>query len=166
MEPNCIDLFTPKGLGKRKSNSGAAQRYKDTSLLLQWSGEPRFSPVSSYRADFICQSLPQTRIVNEMEPIHSRGNYGLKRRQIRQNTKATALRTAPLLAWNTPDEGTHAKPCVGTERDRMVSSRTLSRESKNIFSRESLSKNSVPKENHTSQSDNSHVIETVTKLDL
>lgn len=150
---NWIDLFTPKGLGKRKPDAGAAQRYKDTSALLQWSGEPRFSPVSSYRADFICQSLPQTRIVNEMEPIHSRGNYGLKRRQVRQNPAATALRTAPLLAWNTPDESTYAKPCVGSERDRMASSRTLYRESESRFSREGLR-------------DTSHVIETVTKLDL
>ena len=122
--------------------------------------------MSSYRSDFLCQSLPQTRIVNEVEPIHSRGNYALKRKQLKKSSEATAIRTAPLLAWNLPDESTYAKPCIGSERNRTASSRPLSRETVSRLSRESLPTNSKPVESSRSQDDLSHVIETVTRLDL
>ena len=158
------EFFIPKGLGRRKPNAGAAQRYKDTSALLRWSSEPLFSPASSYQDDFISQSLPQTRITNEMEPVHTRRTYNLKRRQLRQTTKSAPLRTVPLLAWNIPDENTYAKPCVGTDRSFVPPK--LPRESNSKLCRESISITSKSLEKSNNHHDISHVIETVTKLDL
>lgn len=159
---NC--LF--KGLGKRKSVTGASQRYKDTSSLLRWSEEPRFSPVSSYRADFLSQSLPQTKIVNVSEPVHSRSHLALRRRQIRADPKALPIRTAPLLAWNVPDKSTYEKPCVGSERTRNSVFETMSRENSGKLCRQSRTCDQVAYGNNPNDSNLSHVIETVTKLDL
>jgi len=159
-----LEMHFSHGLGRRKPNAGAAQRYKDTSALLRWSSEPLFSPASSYQDDFISQSLPQTRITNEMEPVHTRRTYNLKRRQLRQTTKSAPLRTVPLLAWNIPDENTYAKPCVGTDRSFVPPK--LSRESNSKLCRESISTTSKSLEKSNNHHDISHVIETVTKLDL
>ena len=68
---------------------------------------------STYRSDYP-SSLRTTCGFNDTKPIHVRSNLGLRRRQIRAaSVPPSHHRTAPLLAWNEPDEAQHEKPEVG-----------------------------------------------------
>ena len=75
--------------------------------------------LSSYRAEF---QLPGRTLIsatglNESEPLHVRGNLGLRRKQIRiSSAPPTHRRTVtapPLLAWNEPNAQFQSKPGVG-----------------------------------------------------
>lgn len=166
-----LEMHFNHGLGKRKSAAGARQRYKDTSSLLRWSDEPRFTPTSSYKSDFLSQPLPQTRIVNKTEPVHIRRHLALRRTLLRSDSAHPAVGAPPLLAWNVPDKGTYAKPCIGPERNRDLAPRetthrAASGESSSKLSRKSCSPEKRTFENANYDNNLSHVIETVTKLDL
>ena len=104
-------------------------------------------------------SWPQQKLINNTEPLHSRTNLGLRRKQIRPGVGYSTEKTAPLLAWNMPDENTHSKPCVGnTYRVGKTNTRLLSRESS--------STSTTTQKSPDSNADLAHVIETVSRLDL
>ena len=100
--------------------------------------------------------MPQQRIINKTEPVHSRSHLALRRRQLRLQTGYPTERTAPLLAWNVSDTDTHSKPCVGVERN--YGNRRLLREP-------SAAEHKTVKRMNAN-ADMTHVIETVTRLDL
>ena len=104
-----------QGLGKRKYyNSSASQHAKSTRNLMEWKGNESNGLVSTYRSHFDTAPSFSPAHTNESEPVHVRANIGLRRRQLRvSSAPPTQRRTAPLLAWNEPDESFHTKPGVG-----------------------------------------------------
>ena len=104
-----------QGMGKRKYvQPGQTQHTKSTRDLITWRGNESKDPVSTYRSDFPVSRPSTCASVNEMEPIHVRSNLELRRRQLRATSAPPSQRrTAPLLAWNEPDESHHGKPGVG-----------------------------------------------------
>ena len=98
-----------QGMGKRKYlQPGQSQHTKSTRDIITWRGNECPNPTSTYRSDFP-SSLRTTCGFNDTEPIHLRSNLGLRRRQIRAaSAPPSHCRTAPLLAWNEPDEAQHA----------------------------------------------------------
>lgn len=105
-----------QGMGKRKYlQTGQTQHTKSTQNLITWRGNESTDPSSTYRAHYP-PSRPSTSCsgFNESEPIHVRSNLELRRRQLRASSAPPSQRrTAPLLAWNEPDETHHSKPGVG-----------------------------------------------------
>jgi len=107
------------GLGKRKyCNSPANQQTKSTIDLTTWRGNEGEGMLSSYREAF---QMPRKALaatgINETEPLHVRGNLGLRRKQVRVSSAPPShkrtLTAPPLLAWNEPDTEFHGKPGVG-----------------------------------------------------
>ena len=103
-----------QGMGKRKYlHPGQSQHTKSTRDIITWRGNECPNPTSTYRSDFP-SSLRTTFGFNDTEPIHVRSNLGLRRRQLRAGSAPPShRRTAPLLAWNEPDDAQHGKPGVG-----------------------------------------------------
>ena len=101
-------------MGKRKQlQSGQTQHTKSTRDIITWRGNECPNPTTTYRSDYPTTSRNVTNL-NESEPIHVRSNLGLRRRQFRAaSAPPSQRRTAPLLAWNEPDESQHGKPGVG-----------------------------------------------------
>lgn len=101
-------------MGKRKYlQPGQSHHAKSTRDIITWRGNECPNPTSTYRSDFPSSSRT-TCLFNETEPIHVRSNLGLRRRQFRAaSAPPSQRRTAPLLAWNEPDEAQHGKPGVG-----------------------------------------------------
>ena len=110
---------TFQGMGKRKYvQPGQTQLTKSTRDLITWRGNESTDSVSTYRAHYP-SSRPSSCIFgfNETEPIHVRSNLDLRRRQLRASSAPPSQRrTAPLLAWNEPDEAHHGKPGVGVRQ--------------------------------------------------
>lgn len=106
-------------MGKRKYvQPGQTQHTKSTRDLITWRGNESSDPVSTYRAHYP-SSRPSSCVFgfNETEPIHVRSNLELRRRQLRASSAPPSQRrTAPLLAWNEPDEAHHGKPGVGVRQ--------------------------------------------------
>lgn len=158
-----LESYFSHGLGKRKVLAGAAQRNKDTSGLLAWSADsPSSGRISSYRSDFsnTAPQWQQQRLMNQTEPVHNRSNLRLHRRQRRPITGMQTDRTAPLLAWNEPNDRTYMKPCIGTHRKALSTSRVLSRPESDTGTR--------PLQNSVNriEAGNNCVIETVSRLEL
>ena len=103
-----------QGMGKRKYlQPGQSQHTKSTRDIITWRGNECPNPTSTYRSDYP-SSLRTTCGFNDTKPIHVRLNLGLRRRQIwAASVPPSHHRTAPLLAWNKPDEAQHEKPGVG-----------------------------------------------------
>lgn len=112
-------FVTFQGMGKRKYvQPGQTQHTKSTRDLITWRGNESPHPVSTYRAHYPI-SRPSSCVFgsNETEPIHVRSNLELRRRQLRASSAPPSQRrTAPLLAWNEPDEAHHGKPGVGVRQ--------------------------------------------------
>ena len=112
-------FVTFQGMGKRKYvQPGQTQHTKSTRDLITWRGNESTDPVSTYRAHYP-SSRPSSCVFgfNETEPIHVRSNHELRRRQLRASSAPPSQRrTAPLLAWNEPDEAQHGKPGVGVRQ--------------------------------------------------
>lgn len=117
MDPLLFVTF--QGMGKRKYvQPGQTQHTKSTRDLITWRGNESTDPVSTYRAHYPT-SRPSSCVFgfNETEPIHVRSNLELRRRQLRASSAPPSQRrTAPLLAWNEPDEAHHGKPGVGVRQ--------------------------------------------------
>lgn len=115
---NLLVLF--QGMGKRKYlQPGQTQHTKSTRDIITWRGNECPNPSSTYRSDYQTSSRISCDF-NDNEPIHVRSNLELRRRQLRAaSAPPSQRRTAPLLAWNEPDEAQHGKPGVGlrTVRD-------------------------------------------------
>lgn len=109
-----LETYFGMGMGKRKQlQSGQTQHSKSTRDIITWRGNECPNPTSTYRSDYPTTSRNVTNF-NETEPIHVRSNLGLRRRQFRAaSAPPSQRRTAPLLAWNEPDEAQHGKPGVG-----------------------------------------------------
>ena len=103
-----------QGMGKRKYlYSSETQHTKSSRDIITWRGNECPSPTTTYRADFPSTSRITSNL-NESEPIHVRSNLELRRRQLRATSAPPShRRTAPLLAWNEPDESQHGKPGIG-----------------------------------------------------
>ena len=114
-----------QGLGKRKyfspNSAVTTQHTKSTHGLTTWRGNENDRIVSTYRSHFDNNSLAPTRI-NESEPVHVRANTTLRRRHFRACSAppTSQHRTAPLLAWNEPDEHFHSKPGVGLRQQNSL----------------------------------------------
>ena len=106
--------FSSQGMGKRKYvQPGQTQHTRSTRDLLTWRGNEPGDLNSTYRSQY-STSRPSSCSFNESEPIHVRSNLGLRRRHVRASSAPPSQRrTAPLLAWNEPDESHHGKPGVG-----------------------------------------------------
>ena len=103
-----------QGLGKRKYlQPGQTQHTRSTRDIITWRGNESPNPTSTYRSDYPSSSRT-TCGFNESEPIHVRSNLELRRRHFRAaSAPPSQRRTAPLLAWNEPDDAQHGKPGVG-----------------------------------------------------
>jgi len=114
-----LETYFGMGMGKRKYvQPGQTQHTKSTRDLITWRGNESSDPVSTYRAHYP-SSRPSSCVFgfNETEPIHVRSNLELRRRQLRASSAPPSQRrTAPLLAWNEPDEAHHGKPGVGVRQ--------------------------------------------------
>lgn len=101
-------------MGKRKYlQPGQTQHTKSTRDIITWRGNESTNSVSTYRSDYRSCARASCAF-NETEPIHVRSNLELRRRQLRAaSAPPSQRRTAPLLAWNEPDETQHGKPGVG-----------------------------------------------------
>lgn len=104
-------------MGKRKYvQPGQTQHTKSTRDLLTWRGNEPTDLLSTYRSQY-STSRPSSCNFNDSEPIHVRSNLELRRRQLRvSSAPPSQRRTAPLLAWNEPDESHHGKPGVGVRQ--------------------------------------------------
>ena len=102
-------------MGKRKYlQPGQTQHTRGTQDIITWRGNECPNPSTTYRADFPSGSRTSSRGYNESEPIHVRSNLELRRRHLRAaSAPPSQRRTAPLLAWNEPDDALHGKPGVG-----------------------------------------------------
>lgn len=109
-----LETYFGMGMGKRKYlYSSETQHTKSSRDIITWRGNECPSPTTTYRADFPSTSRITSNL-NESEPIHVRSNLELRRRQLRATSAPPShRRTAPLLAWNEPDESQHGKPGVG-----------------------------------------------------
>ncbi|CAH3195163.1 unnamed protein product, partial [Porites evermanni] len=107
--------FGLAGMGKRKYlQPGQTQHTRGTQDIITWRGNECPNPSSTYRSDFPSSSRTSSRGYNESEPIHVRSNLELRRRHLRAaSAPPSQRRTAPLLAWNEPDDALHGKPGVG-----------------------------------------------------
>ena len=89
--------------------------------MTTWKGNESDGMLTSYRECFQMAQKPlATTGINETEPLHVRGNLGVRRRQIRVSSAPPSHRRTmtapPLLAWNEADEAFHAKAGVGSVR--------------------------------------------------
>ena len=102
-------------MGKRKYlQPGQTQHARSTQDIITWRGNECPNPSTTYRSDFPSGSRTSSRGYNESEPIHVRSNLELRRRHLRAaSAPPSQRRTAPLLAWNEPDDALHGKPGVG-----------------------------------------------------
>lgn len=74
--------------------------------------------VTTYRRHFERRSIP-TPGFNEYEPVHVRSNLHLQRRHFRAaSAPPSQRRTAPLLAWNEPNDSFSSKPGIGSHHLR------------------------------------------------
>ena len=102
-------------MGKRKYlQPGQTQHTRGTQDIITWRGNECPNPSTTYRSDFPSSPRTSSRGYNESEPIHVRSNLELRRRHLRAaSAPPSQRRTAPLLAWNEPDDALHGKPGVG-----------------------------------------------------
>lgn len=112
-----LETYFGMGMGKRKYvQPGQTQHTRSTRDLLTWRGNEPGDLNSTYRSQY-STSRPSSCSFNESEPIHVRSNLELRRRHVRASSAPPSQRrTAPLLAWNEPDESHHGKPGVGVRQ--------------------------------------------------
>lgn len=110
-----LETYFGMGMGKRKYlQPGQTQHTRSTQDIITWRGNECPNPSTTYRSDFPSGSRTSSRGYNESEPIHVRSNLELRRRHLRAaSAPPSQRRTAPLLAWNEPDDALHGKPGVG-----------------------------------------------------
>ncbi|XP_031562873.1 uncharacterized protein C3orf84-like [Actinia tenebrosa] len=114
-----LEAFFNMGLGKRKylsttDQSIPSQHTKSTKDMLTWKGNENNAMVTTYRRQFDRRSMPAPGF-NEYEPVHVRSNLHLQRRHFRAvSAPPSQRRTAPLLAWNEPDDSFSSRPGIGS----------------------------------------------------
>ncbi|XP_057297246.1 uncharacterized protein LOC130626160 [Hydractinia symbiolongicarpus] len=115
-----LEIHFNMGMGKKKPLT--SQHSKNTSTLLDWGTDTnRFPNQRTFLRRPRAQSAIITTTYERVEPVHTRRNPHLQRRRYITAPSSTVLRTAPLLAWNTPsDEASSFKPCIGDSTKRNI----------------------------------------------